>query len=330
MKALQLQESNRLAIVDVDKPVAGAGQVLVRIGAAALNKRDQFICQGKYPGIQLPCILGSDGAGTVEKTGEGVDTSWVGKDVVINPNIDWGDDPKVQQKGFAILGMPSNGTMAEYIVVNADRLQEAPPHLSVEETAALPLGGLTAYRACFHHGRITAGENVLISGFGGGVAQFAFQFALAAGANVFVTSGSQEKIDQALALGAAGGYNYREKDWHKNLWKTKGGFDVVIDSAGGDQINQFIQIMRPGGRIVFYGATNGLPSSLDLYRMFWNQLTLQGSTMGNDEEFRKMIRLVSDKKIVPVIDSVRPFEEGIQAFEDMKENRKSGKLVLKF
>lgn len=330
MKALQLQESSELAIVDVDTPVPGEGQLLIRIGAAALNKRDQFICQGKYPGIRLPCILGSDGAGTVEKVGPGADASWNGKAVVINPNIGWGDNPDVQQKGYAILGMPTDGTMAEYIAVDADRVHEAPGHLSVEQTAALPLGGLTAYRACFRHGKITAGENVLISGFGGGVAQFAFQFALASGANVFVTSGSKEKIDQALSMGASGGYNYREKDWHKNLWKTRGGFDVVIDSAGGDQINQFIQIMRPGGRIVFYGATNGLPSSLDLYRMFWNQLTLQGSTMGNDEEFRKMIRLVGDKKIVPVIDSVRPFEEGLEAFRDMENNRKSGKLILKF
>ncbi len=330
MKALQLQESGKLVITEVNTPKPGRGQLLIRIGAAALNKRDQFICQGKYPGIQLPCILGSDGAGKVEKAGEGVDKAWVGKNVVINPNIEWGDDPDVQQKGYSILGMPTDGTMAEYLAIDADRVHEAPEHLTVEQTAALPLGGLTAYRACFRHGQIMAGENVLISGFGGGVAQFAFQFALAAGANVYVTSSREEKISQAIDMGAEAGYNYKAKDWHKNLWKTRGGFDVVIDSAGGDQINQFIQIMRPGGRIVFYGATNGLPASLDLYRMFWNQLTLQGSTMGNDEEFRKMINLVGAKKIVPVIDSVRPFEEGVEAFSDMEKNRKSGKLVLKF
>ncbi len=330
MKALQLQESRRLVITEVERPSPRPGQVLVKIGAASLNKRDQFICQGKYPGIELPCILGSDGAGVVEAVGEQAEKSWIGKTVVINPNINWGEDPEVQQKGYGVLGMPTDGTMAEYLVINEDRIQTAPEHLSVEQAAALPLGGLTAYRACFHHGEIKAGENVLVSGFGGGVAQFAFQFALAAGANVFITSGSREKINQALSLGAAGGFNYKEIDWHKSLRETEGGFDVVIDSAGGDQINQFIQIMRPGGRIVFYGATNGLPASLDLYRMFWNQLTLQGSTMGNDEEFKKMIRLVSDKKIVPVIDSVRPFEEGLDAFRDMEENKKSGKIVIKF
>lgn len=330
MKALQLQESRKLTIAEVEKPSPESSQVLVKIGAAALNKRDQFICQGKYPGIELPCILGSDGAGVVEAVGDQAGKSWIGKKVVINPNINWGEDPEVQQKGYEVLGMPTDGTMAEYLVINEDRIQTAPAHLSVEQAAALPLGGLTAYRACFHHGEITAGENVLISGFGGGVAQFAFQFALSAGAHVFITSGSQEKIDQALSLGATGGRNYKEIDWHKNLRETKGGFDVVIDSAGGDQINQFIQIMRPGGRIVFYGATNGLPASLDLYRMFWNQLTLQGSTMGNDEEFRKMIHLVSDKKIVPVVDSVRPFKEGLDAFRDLEENKKSGKIVIKF
>lgn len=330
MKALQLQASGKLVIAEVETPTPAAGQLLIKIGAAALNKRDQFIIQGKYPGIQLPCILGSDGAGVVEAVGKGAESRWKGKRVVVNPNINWGKNLKVQEKGYAILGMPSNGTMAEYLVINQDRVREAPEHLSIEQVAALPMGGLTAYRACFYHGKIKAGENVLISGFGGGVAQFAFQFALAVGATVFVTSGDDKKIRQATKLGAAGGFNYKQKDWHKNLWKTKGGFDVVIDSAGGDQINQFIQIMRPGGRIIFYGATNGLPSSLDLYRMFWNQLTLQGSTMGSDEEFVKMIKLVNDKKLVPVIDSVRPFQEGLEAFKDMETNQKSGKLILKF
>ena len=127
-----------------------------------------------------------------------------------------------------------------------------------EEAAALPLSGLTAYRAAFHHGHIHPEEKVLISGVGGGVAQFAFQFALAVGAEVYVTSGQEAKIQKCIELGAKGGFNYKEKGWQKSALKRTGGFDVVIDSAGGDQLNDFIKMMRPVGRIVFYGATNGM------------------------------------------------------------------------
>ncbi|MCA6073366.1 quinone oxidoreductase family protein [Fulvivirga sedimenti] len=330
MKALQLISPGKISIVDVETPVPVAGQVLVKLQAASLNKRDQFIREGKYPNLKFPSVLGSDGAGVVESVGPDVDTSWKGREVIINPNQGWGNNPDVQDRSYAILGMPDNGTLAEYVVVNADRLAEKPAHLSAEQAAALPLGALTAYRACFRHGRIKPNENVLISGFGGGVAQFAFQFAMVAGANVYVTSGSADKRKMAISLGASGAFDYKEKDWYKNPWQTKGGFDVVIDSAGGEQINHFLKIMRPAGRIVFYGATNGLPASLDLYRMFWNQLTLQGSTMGNDEEFMDMVRFVTEHKIEPVIDSVRPFDEVLSALDDMSANRKVGKLILKF
>ena len=330
MKALVLTSKGEIEIIEKEKPNIPEGHALIQMQAAALNKRDQFIREGKYPDIQVGSVLGSDGAGEVVEVGGSKDKKWVGKKVIINPNIDWGDNPQVQSRNYSILGMPSDGTLAEYLAIPVNRLHECPKHLTSEEAAALPLGGLTAYRACFHHGKIKKDENVLISGFGGGVAQFAFQFAKAAGANVFVTSGKQEKLDAALGMGASGVYNYHDKDWHKNLWQTKGGFDVVIDSAGGDQINTFLKIMRPAGRIVFYGATNGLPSNLDLYRMFWNQVTLQGSTMGNDDEFANMIAFVSSKNIKPLVDSTRPFDEVISAFDDIAKSDKLGKLVVKF
>ncbi len=330
MKSFQLVAPGKTSIVESDMPEPSGRQVRVKIMAAALNKRDQFIREGKYPNITFPAILGSDGCGVVDAVADPADEHWVGKEVVINPNQHWGRNPDVQGRKYSILGMPDNGTLSEYIVVHSDRLHEKPAHLSAEQAAALPLGGLTAFRACFHHGRIKAGENVLISGFGGGVAQFAFQFALAENAHVYVTSGSEKKRARALKMGAIEAYDYKASDWYKNPWKTKGGFDVVIDSAGGEQINHFIKIMRPGGRVVFYGATNGLPTSLDLYRMFWNQITLQGSTMGNDQEFEKMVEYVGHHKIVPVVDSVRPFTEIEQAIDDMSANRKSGKIVLSF
>ncbi|MBL7877112.1 MAG: zinc-binding dehydrogenase, partial [Cyclobacteriaceae bacterium] len=247
---------------------------------------------------------------------------------VINPNIDWGSDLEVQSARYTILGMPTDGTFAEYVVVPIDRLHHKPFHLDFLQAAVLPLGGLTAFRALFRRGELRSGQNVLISGFGGGVAQFAFLFAQAAGANVYVSSGSDEKIEKALKLGARGAYNYKKQATYPDLWKTKGGFDLVIDSAGGDQINGFIKVLKPRGKIVFYGATNGLPSKLDLYRMFWNQLSLLGTTMGSDHEFSEMLTFVSKHQLRPLIDSIRPFSKIAESFPDITKSNKVGKIVF--
>lgn len=328
MKALQLTAPGELALVEIDRPVPKEGQVLVRMNAVALNRRDQWIREGKYPNIQLNTTLGSDGCGEVIEANGEQPEAWLGKKVLINPNVNWGGNPEVQSKEYNVLGMPDNGTFSEYMAVDVDRLVQQPSHLNSAEAAALPLGGLTAYRAIMMHGKLKKNDNVLISGFGGGVAMFAFQIGVAFGANVSVTSGSKNKLDIALKLGAKNGYNYNDENWYKDALKNGDGFDVVIDSAGGDQLNSFIKLMNPSGRVVFYGATNGLPASLDLYRMFWNQITLQGSTMGNDEEFVNVVKFFSENELTPVVDSIRPFDEILDAFDQMKEGDRMGKLVL--
>lgn len=328
MKALVISSDKRIDIVEKPIPVPKSEELLIRVSAVALNKRDKFISQGLYPGIQFGSTLGSDGVGEVVQAGANANPSWIGKRVLLNPNINWGKNENVQSIQYSILGMPTDGTFAEYVVVHEDRVHEVPSHLTNYEAAALPLAGLTAYRASFFHGKINQKSNVLISGFGGGVAQYAFQFSKAVGANVFITSGSEEKRNKALVLGAKEAYDYHDEQWIKKAEKSTGGIDVVIDSAGGDQINNFIKIMRAGGRIVFYGATNGLPKSLDLYRMFWNQITLQGSTMGNDHEFEELLSFISKHKITPIIDSVRPFSEIMTAFSDIDDSSKLGKLVI--
>ena len=332
MQALQLQDSNseRLVISDVDKPEAEIGKALVKLKAVALNHRDQWIREGKYPGIKFGATLGSDGSGVVESVGSTEDEHWVGKEVIINPNINWGDNPAHQSAAYRILGNPDDGTFAEFIAIDIDRLAEKPKSLNFEEAAALPLAGLTAYRASFTHAEITANDVVLISGFGGGVAQFAFQFALAVGAKVFVTSGDDAKLQKAQKLGASGGANYRNEGWNKELMKASGGFTRIIDSAGGNQMNQLVKMLLPTGRLVFYGATLGLPSNLDLYRMFFNQIRIQGSTMGNDEEFKAMIAFVEKHNIKPILDSVLPFADAISAFDRMQAGKQLGKIVLRF
>lgn len=329
MKGLLITDNAQepLLLSEIDQPIPGKGEVLVRLKAAALNRRDQWIRQGMYPGIQFGSVLGSDGAGVIASVGEGISESLVGSEVIINPNVNWGDDPKAQSSTYSVLGMPTPGTFAEYIVVDADRVQFKPEHLSWAEAAALPLAGLTAYRALFHHGEAVKDKTILISGVGGGVGQFAFLFAVAIGAKTYVTSGSESKIAICLELGATSGFNYKSEDWTKEA-KASGGFDLVIDSAGGDQVNDLIKLMKPAGKIVFYGATNGTPAKLDMFRVFWNQITLQGSTMGNDQEFRDMIAFVNTHQIKPIVDSARPFDHIISAFDDMKAGKQFGKLVV--
>lgn len=328
MKALVLTGPGKIEIKDLPVPVLAEGQALVKILSTAINRRDQWIKEGKYPDIKFNVTLGSDGCGIVESVFNEINQPWVGQEIVINPNIDWGDDPEVQSRKYTILGMPAHGTFAEYVVVNIDRIHHKPSHLDHHQAAAIPMGGLTAYRALFKKGHLKEGQNLLISGFAGGVAQLAFLFALAAGANVYVTTGSDEKVEKAIKLGAKGGYNYKKENSFKDLWKTKGGFDLILDSAGGDEINNYIKILKPGGKLVFYGASTGVPSKIDLHRMFWKQLSLHGSTMGSDKEFVDMLNFMNRNKIKPVIDSIRPFSKIIPAIDDIEDRKRIGKIVI--
>lgn len=329
MKALVLQEPKQaISCIEVDKPELAAGQVLVNIKAAALNHRDVYITQGLYPGVVTPIILGSDGAGDVVAVGEVVDERWLNRAVVMNPSIGWEHDPAVQPKDYRILGMPDNGCMAEYLAVNVEQLLPMPAHLNYQQAATLPLAGLTAYRALISRAAAKKGERVLVSGVGGGVALFACQIAVALGAEVYVTSGSDKKIKRAVALGAKGGVNYKTENWHKELKSlAQGGFDVIIDSAGGAGFSYFLDLANMGGRIAFYGGTRG-SFKINPQKMFWKQLSMFGSTMGNSEEFAEMIEFVNKTNLEPVVDSVWEMEEAAKAFDHMDQGKQFGKIVV--
>ncbi len=332
MKALVLKDDvdRRLALEELATPVPGPGQVLLAMRGAALNRRDYYISIGQYAGIRYDTIQGSDGCGIIHTAAAGMAPELSeGSRVIVNPSHGWGDDERVQSQHYTILGMQQPGTLAEFLAVDGDRIHPAPAHLSDTEAAALPLAGLTAYRAVKTQGQAAQGQRVLVTGIGGGVAQMAFQFAAALGAAVWVSSGTNWKIERARAMGAAGGVNYHEQDWAEQL-KAAGGFDLIVDSAGGDQINTLLRLLKPGGSLVFFGSTLGRPSWLDTHRIFWNQLRLQGSTMGSDRDFAAMLHLVNAHKIVPVIDSVRPFAEVLDAYEVLKHNSQFGKLVVTF
>ena len=312
----------------VADPVPAAGFAVVRLMAAALNHRDLWIQKGRYAGLKFPVILGSDGTGVVEAVGSAGDRGWVGRHVIINPSLDWGDNPRVQGSGFRILGLPDDGTFAEAIAVPVANLAPRPAHLAVEQAAALPLAGLTAWRALFARGRLRAGETVLITGIGGGVAHLALQFAVAAGATVYVTSGSAEKLIRARTLGAAGGANYRDIDWPAQLRQQAGLFALIVDSAMGESLAPLIELTRPGGRIVFYGATTGNPSGFDARKVFFRQISLLGTTMGSPADFAAMTHLVEARRIVPVVDTALPLECVEQALRRLEAATQFGKIVL--
>lgn len=326
MKAITItQESEPIQLVEISKPKIAADECLVKLSASALNRRDQWIREGMYPGIQFGTTLGSDGCGVVS---EGP-AEWKGKEVIINPNVDWGDNPEVQSDKYSVLGMPTNGTLAEYIKVPAHRLHLKPSFLSKEEAAALPLAGLTAFRATIKKGVSDVGKKVLVTGAGGGVSQFAIAFALASGAEVYVTSGSEDKIEKMKSMGVKDGFNYREEKWFKAA-ADLGGFDAIIDSAGGNQMNNYLKIIKPAGRIVMYGSTSGHPEKLDVFRLFWSQAQIMGSTMGSDEEFLEMLEWINKFKIKPTIDKVFDLTQCVQAFDRFKESDSFGKIVIKF
>ncbi len=318
--ALLTAKEKPLSITELEKPKPNSDQILVKVKAAALNHRDLWIQKGQYGGIVLPMVMGSDGSGVVEGSDE---------EVIINPSIEWGDNPNVQSPNYRILGLPDYGTFSEYVLVPKGNTVPKPEHLSWEEAAALPLAGLTAFRALFTRAQVRKGEKILISGIGGGVALFALQFAVAAGCEVWVTSSSQEKIDKAIKLGAKGGANYNHPEFVKYLMLQTGGFDVVIDSAAGDGFMNLVKCCKSGARICFYGGTKGVINNLNPQIIFWKQLTILGSTMGNNQEFAEMVAYVNEHKIKPVIDEVFEFEDIQKALDKMDKGLHFGKLVIK-
>lgn len=334
MKAIVFQEEKNLdslAILEVPRPTPGEGQVLVEVKACALNRRDVWITQGLYPKIKVPVILGSDGAGVVSEVGPRVPHRWMGKAVIINPALGWGDDSAVPRSDFRILGLPDNGTQAQYVVVPANNLARKPRHLSFEQAAALPLGGLTGYRALFTRGGLRPGETVLITGIGGGVAAIMLQLALATGARVLVTSGHQSKIMQARKSGAAAGFNYREEGWVEKARTVAGkaGIDLIIDGAGGDGFGLLIDLVKSGGRIVSYGATAGACRQMNLHRLFWKQINILGTTMGSPQDFAAMVAFVERHQVVPPIDTVYGFSEFAAAYQRMLAAEQFGKIGLR-
>jgi NADPH:quinone reductase-like Zn-dependent oxidoreductase len=322
-------DADHLRVEERPDPSPGPGEAVVRLRAAALNHRDVWIRKGQYAGIKLPIILGSDGAGEVAEVGPDVDPSWVGREVVIDPSFNWGPDDRAQDTAFHILGLPVDGTYAEMVRIPAANLYPKPGPLSWEEAAAVPLASVTAYRALVTRARLQAGETVVITGIGGGVATTALVIAKRLGATVWVTSGHDSKLKAARTHGAEGGVNHRKDNWTKTLIAEIGSRpDVVIDSAGGDTFNKALDVLKPGGRLVTYGSTLGPGERVEIRRIFWKQLNVLGSTMGPPSDFAAMLKMY-ESGLRPIVDKVFPLEQASDAHIRMEAGDQFGKIVLR-
>jgi len=323
MYAVRVHEGGELRYEEAPDPVAGPGEVVVELKASAVNRRDLLVRNPPGPAYRfdLPLIPGSDGAGIRRDTGE---------EVVVYPGLGWGPREDAAGPDWRMLGGPEDGTYAELVKLPAENVCPKPRGLSWEEAAAFPLAGLTAFRALFTVGRLRgSNETVLALGAGSGVTTMAVQLLVHEGVRVFVTSASEEKIDRAKELGAAGGVLYTSDDWPEQVRELVGGdgVDLVLDSVGTTWPDS-LRCLRKGGRVVAFGGTGGPKTELDVRMLYLNWLSILGTTMGSPRDFAGLLRLMADGRIRPTIDSVRPLQEVEAAHERMKSGEHFGKLVL--
>jgi NADPH:quinone reductase-like Zn-dependent oxidoreductase len=331
MQALVLEKTDgpgSAVLRDEPVPTPQPGEVRVAIRAAALNHRELWISRGQYPGMKLPCILGADGAGVIDAVGEGVAKSELGREVVLYPALNWGSNRRFPSPAFGLLGMPGPGTIAEYLCVPAASAVTKPAHLSFEEAAAFPVAGVTAWRALVGKARIEGGETVLITGIGGGVATFALKFAVAQGAEVYVTSSSPASIARALELGAKAGFNYKDDGWRKALFQASGGLDIVLDGAPASAFAGYSRSLRMGARVIIYGSTGGAQFQVTGPDLFLRHAYIVGTAMGDPEDFRAMLAFSAEKQLRPVIDRSFRLAQAAEALLYLEQGHQFGKVTI--
>ena len=339
MRAMRLTRPGdhpAFAHVDVPDPVAGHGEVVVGVVTAALNRRDWWIW--RQADAVAPVTLGSDAAGVVVSVGAGVDTVAPGDQVVINPTLGWDPGEHIPAETFEILGSPRDGTLAQQVVVPAANVAPRPAALSWEESAALSLAGLTAWRAAVTCAGAGPGRRILITGAGSGVATFAVQIAAAVGSEVWVTTSSEAKLARLRELGARGGVLYTEpapsrrwpEGWGSGLLATAGGpFDAVVDSWGAEGWEQALQSLRWGGVLVNFGDTGGETSIIPVSEVYWAWRSIVGTTMGSPEEYGALLAHLAGHDWRPVIDSVHDITDLDAAARRLVDRDRFGKVVLR-
>jgi NADPH:quinone reductase-like Zn-dependent oxidoreductase len=324
VKAVRIHEDGGPEVLryeDVPDPEPAAGEVLVRMRAASLNRLDVWVRKG-LPSVPKPRILGADGAGVVEALGDGVDGLSAGDRVVINPGLEHGDT-------ITVIGEHTDGVHSELAAVPAAQVVALDGGLSWEEAAAFPLVYETAYRMLVTKAGLQEGEWVLVWGIGGGVASAAFELARALGARTIVTSSSDDKLATAREWGADVTVNHATGDVAAAVKEATGtGVDVVVEHVGEATWKTSLGVVRPGGRVVVCGATTGPNPPAQLHRWWWKQLTLYGSTMGTREDFLGAYELVRSRRVRVHVDRVFPLSEIRAAHERLEAGEQLGKIVL--
>jgi NADPH:quinone reductase-like Zn-dependent oxidoreductase len=331
----QFGDPGVVRVEEVATPELKAGEVLVRVGAAALNHLDLWVRRGLPIETTMPHIGGSDIAGVVTALGEGVTDVAVGTRVVINPTLSCGncdccrraDEPLCAD--FRIIGEHTQGGFAEYVAAPAANVFRIPDDYPFERAAAAPLAFLTAWRGIVSRGRTRPGEFVLITGASGGVATAAIQIARHVGARVFaVTTGDQ--VERVRGLGADVVIDREQQDFARELWiaTSKRGVDVIFDSVGEALWRINLRSLARGGRLVTYGATTGPAGDTDIRHVFWKQLEIVGTTMAGKAEFQAVMQLVFSGELHPVVDSVLPLDRIAEAHERLERGEQFGKIVL--
>ncbi len=278
--------------------------------------------------------MGADGAGVIAQVGEDVGHLKTGQRVYINSMIGWSKDKRrPDSRHSGVLGhLPFPGTLADYILVPKEAVVRAPNHLTWSELAAVPLAGLTAWRATVTLGEAGPGKKILVPGIGGGVAVFCSQFAVGLGAEVWVTSSDPKKIEKAVKeLGVKGGVNYKNKDWVQQLENVSGGgrFDAIIDGASGDNMSSYLKLLNAGGIISVYGAVAGSQSTITMPFLWFKSAQIRGSMMGSDVEFAEMTEFIEEKKLHPIVSKVvGKLEDFEEAFDEMRRATQFGKIVV--
>jgi NADPH:quinone reductase-like Zn-dependent oxidoreductase len=321
-----------------EPPSPARGEVRVKTLASAFNQMDLWVGRG-VPGLTLdyPRISGCDACGTVEAVGEGVDPGWLGKRVIVNaatrvsPRVSPGDPPaSTLAPEYRLIGEHSNGMHAEMFNAPASNLAAVGDGADPAAAAAFGLCGLTAWSMIVSKGQLRAGQSVLVTGIGGGVATSALAIAKHLGCWVVVTSRHQWKLDNAKALGADAGVLDKGQDWSKDVraLTNKRGVDVAVDSSGKATHLNCIKSLARGGAYLTPGCTSGPDAVTDLARIFWNQLRILGSTMGSNEEFQEVTALFRAGKIKPAVDQVFDAKDAVKAYERLEAGEQFGKIVL--
>jgi NADPH:quinone reductase-like Zn-dependent oxidoreductase len=336
MKAVRIHQlggPEGLTLDGVPEPTPGPGEVAVRVRATSLNYRDLMVLKGQYnPKLALPAVPLSDGAGEVSGVGPGVSRFHEGDRVAAAFMPGWVDGGVTDAKARTALGAGGLGMLAETVVLPAEGVVAIPPHLTFEEAATLPCAAVTAWHALVTEGNLKAGDTVLVQGTGG-VSLFALQFARMHGARVIATSGSDEKLERALRLGASDGVNYKTTpDWDKAARSLTGGegVDHVVEVGGAGTLSRSLRAVKPGGRVSLIGVLTGGASEVNIMPVLMKNLGIQGIFVGSVAMFEAMNRAISLAAMRPVVDRVVPVDQAAEAYRHMAAGAHFGKIVIRF